>query len=594
MSAAGTATVSGAESPGELASDEEFFLGEMLRLTGREDRLQRAPVLTEDQRTAFRAILPAVRESTKRGLDPEAKCDLLNRLLLGLGIKPFGYDLFKVVFENVDMDVEIEVHRNVERFRTIAMLEFGSFRYGYKVLRGGKGRHGESLSELWSRYFPEPKELTERANLYKRKPGPIGLIEIPPTQLSALGYLSDESTQRVNDARSKLQAVLIEAIAKGIKDVKELANMARDKDIVDLANLVAAAGLPDGERLLFPGFWAPGVPYRKIMDDAKESCGLMDQQAIKRAKRDGAQNTMTYMAMHDVDVYVATSMRDPLHFTNNHSFVNRLFKEGELSDWNLRYFDPTQSYVPDRILKGLTECLMIKRAAVTVYNAQEADTFGKDAEAAVALAQGKPVVVYVARLFPNQGRLAELYLIVDSAARTEKPQLIKALRARGFLSEAEETTLLAPGKSTMDCVEHVLNRAGRSTLSVLERVEIEAELIGYGYEPPRAKSLDEILDFACTRIVRLERRALTFREIHPLSLQASPIDGVARGVVVTRSVEQTARILRGLLVGGLEYDIVDGDQCWSLVERSTRSPVRVVTKDLVLTTAFWNEWETNH
>ncbi len=33
---------------------------------------------------------------------------------------------------------------------------------------------------------------------------------------------------------------------------------------------------------------------------------------------------------------------------------------------------------------------MIKRARMSVYNAQESDTFDKDAEAAVTLAQDKP------------------------------------------------------------------------------------------------------------------------------------------------------------------------------------------------------------
>src|SRR5205807_1540880 len=116
----------------------------------------------------------------------------------------------------------------------------------------------------------------------------------------------------------------------------------------------------------------------------------------------GLQNARTYMAMHDLNLYVATSMREPLHFTTNWAFVQGLFHAGHLSDWNLRYFDPTQAFLPDRIQKGLLECLMIKRAQLTVYNAQESDTFGKDSEAGVTLAQAKPVVVFVARLFDQQ------------------------------------------------------------------------------------------------------------------------------------------------------------------------------------------------
>ena len=68
------------------------------------------------------------------------------------------------------------------------------------------------------------------------------------------------------------------------------------------------------------------------------------------------------------------------------------------------------------------------------------------------------------------------------------------------------------------------------------------------------------------------------------------MDGVARGVIVTRSVRTTARVLRGLLVGTLDYEIVDQDPNWVLVDKFTRSPVRVVAKNPILTTAYWSEF----
>jgi len=90
-------------------------------------------------------------------------------------------------------------------------------------------------------------------------------------------------------------------------------------------------------------------------------------------------------------------------------------------------------------------------------------------------------------------------------------------------------------------------------------------------------------------MIKLERRALTFRDVHPLALQASPMDGVARGVIVTRTVDNTAKVVSGLIGHTLEYEIVEEDQNWLLVEAITSSPVRVVTKDPVLTSAFWSE-----
>jgi hypothetical protein len=44
--------------------------------------------------------------------------------------------------------------------------------------------------------------------------------------------------------------------------------------------------------------------------------------------------------------------------------------------------------------KGLIECLMVKCAKLLVYSAGERESYGKDAEAAMALSLGKPVIFY--------------------------------------------------------------------------------------------------------------------------------------------------------------------------------------------------------
>jgi hypothetical protein len=117
--------------------------------------------------------------------------------------------------------------------------------------------------------------------------------------------------------------------------------------------------------------------------------------------------------------------------------------------------------------------------------------------------------------------------------------------------------------------------------------KISMELIRQGYDP--GTSSDDLVKFAVERMLKLERRALTFRDVHPLALQTSPMDGVARGVIVTRSVEDTAKVVGGLLRGTLKYEILEEEANWLLLDKITRSPVRVVTKDPVLTSAFWSE-----
>jgi hypothetical protein len=59
---------------------------------------------------------------------------------------------------------------------------------------------------------------------------------------------------------------------------------------------------------------------------------------------------------------------------------------------HVRYFDPTLCAAEGHEDKGLIECLMVKCAKVLVYCAGKKDSYGKDAEAAMALSQGKPVI----------------------------------------------------------------------------------------------------------------------------------------------------------------------------------------------------------
>lgn len=59
---------------------------------------------------------------------------------------------------------------------------------------------------------------------------------------------------------------------------------------------------------------------------------------------------------------------------------------------HLRYFDPTMSAAQGHEDKGIIECLMVKCARVLIYTAGDKDSYGKDAEAAMALSLGKPVI----------------------------------------------------------------------------------------------------------------------------------------------------------------------------------------------------------
>jgi hypothetical protein len=98
--------------------------------------------------------------------------------------------------------------------------------------------------------------------------------------------------------------------------------------------------------------------------------------------------------VNDLDVYVATSMRNRQDFRNMADTCEKILSDTRLQDLNLRYFDPTLSAAGGHEDKGLIECLMVKCARVLVYCAGDCESYGKDAEAAMALSLGKPVTVY--------------------------------------------------------------------------------------------------------------------------------------------------------------------------------------------------------
>jgi hypothetical protein len=113
------------------------------------------------------------------------------------------------------------------------------------------------------------------------------------------------------------------------------------------------------------------------------------------ARKTALDNTRYYLSMlGDLDVYVATSMRTRQDFRTMADTCEHIFGDNRLKALNLRYFDPTLSAASGHEDKGLIECLMVKCAKVLVYCAGEKESYGKDAEAAMALSLGKPVIFY--------------------------------------------------------------------------------------------------------------------------------------------------------------------------------------------------------
>ena len=128
--------------------------------------------------------------------------------------------------------------------------------------------------------------------------------------------------------------------------------------------------------------------------DFEQKFGTVVERFLN-VRRIALNNTDVYLsAANELDVYVATSMRTRENFRDMARFCDDLFGDSRLIDLNIRYFDPTLSAAWGPEDKGLIECLMVKCAKVLVYFAGSADSYGKDAEAAMALSLGKPVIFY--------------------------------------------------------------------------------------------------------------------------------------------------------------------------------------------------------
>ena len=114
-----------------------------------------------------------------------------------------------------------------------------------------------------------------------------------------------------------------------------------------------------------------------------------------KARKQAIQNTKFYLSLvNDLDVYVATSMRNKQDFIEMAETCEKIFKDTKIKNLHLRYFDPTISAADGHEDKGLIECLMVRCAKVLIYSAGVKESYGKDAEAAMALSSGKPVIFY--------------------------------------------------------------------------------------------------------------------------------------------------------------------------------------------------------
>lgn len=402
--------------------------------------------------------------------------EIFNRLMLHCGRRFATSHFYEYFFRTV---TKLEAFEEaVERYRIKAMWLFGNFSFGYKKIAGTEAG---PFTALMRKTEPISHELyTTRV--------PFDDIEpIPAGDLSLLGYISADEVKDLDIAKKLIETLLDQPG----KTAETLVNIGSERQ-AKTSTLLARYGIS------FPRSGPESLSSTRLTEIYSEISNVYGPLRTRQeaAIEIGRRNTHRYLALPHLDVYVATSMREHGDYIAQHDFVRRVFDDPQVAPLRLRYFDPTLSYVDDRISKGLVEMLMLQRARVTIYNAGAEDTLGKDSELAATLAQGKAVIVYV----PSD------------------PKIV--------------------------------------TLSDGRKVD-------------------------------LDRRARTFRVGHPLGLQINVRTGVAHGILVVRTPEQCAEMLRKVILHDLQFTILHQGGNYLLEEQETKSVLRVVSDDPFLTHAFW-------
>jgi hypothetical protein len=258
------------------------------------------------------------------------------------------------------------------------LLYYGSVRTAFRDLRN---RRFSELQDIFA------AKRMDTAGIKRRGP-PLCLHEIAEDQRYLIAEIACNS-YGINPAKS---SKLFEALRCAFK-AHEIAGGGATTIECLLSDHLPPELVPSRNDLKFSASGMLKAPVASEADIEEQYAVMVT--AFSQARDNALKNTDYYLSMlTDLDVYVATSMREPEHFTQMARTCKAIFSDPRLAAMHLRYFDPTMSAAPGHEDKGLIECLMVKCAKALVYCAGASDSYGKDAEAAMALSLGRPVIFY--------------------------------------------------------------------------------------------------------------------------------------------------------------------------------------------------------
>lgn len=557
----------------------------LIELTGRVVTLR-----THDEHTiavAERAVLSLFRTTRT----PDQAFDAFNSVLVFYDIRQCSRAFFDKYLGPDAIRSPSALMDHVRNYQKDAIRLFSTFEQAYEEM--GSTQALDTILAPIAPRSDEPFRLRSRWDV---------IDIIPDVRLPDLGYISAERARQEHDERNLLASFLRELADKLAMSRAALSDYT-EKRKRRMDSLLRKFNSNIHHGFLSPLFVPDPDELRREADflAPKEDSDLAQmEQTQARAQR----NLAHYLAADHLDVYVATSMRSDADFVSVNAFCTALFDHPMVEPLNLRYFNPTQSWIEDRVAKGLVEALMLKRSFMTIYMAQKTDTFGKDSEASVALGQGKPVIVFVPRLYlpgvVDSSELggksrADLQILVAREGGEDDREPDETMDAQALLARLLTIRLTAVNPDVLvDAVRahwadfDLYGEAGRvpeaargtyrSWLDEVVRKKVRVA-------PPDAIRAHLIGIFVATSIA-FERRARTFREQHPLALQVILSTGVLNGILVARSVESCASLLRTLVRNDISSDLEIDDDNYRLVERTTRSTMRVISRHRLIANAF--------
>lgn len=342
-----------------------------------------------------------------------------------------------------------QLYWGLYRFYVDALLFFGSIRTAYQQLCK---LSADELCSFFSRHMVD--DLGGRGEALP----PSHIAKDNRYLISEMACKSYEIPEGDGTDASRIAQVLHELYDQ---------HVANSRDPITVQQLIAGEYASNKYAALQPQLQLSSDDFANELLEARTDLDEKIERVAKlfaQARQSALSNTQMYLSMvGDLDVYIATSMRARSDFREMADFCETVFGDPQLQSLKLRYFDPTLSAAENHEDKGLIECLMVKRAKVLVLNAGGRDSYGKDAEAAMALSLGKPVII-----FANDESRSSLFREVHPLSRLINFDTGVAVGAMIASSEAQVVELLF--RIFTNTLEYRLDQPRHNYLTLKEKL----------------------------------------------------------------------------------------------------------------------------